>query len=49
MRLDKCDAYATKDIIGYRGRKSYISVAREAAKREKKTERDKRNKPTVKL
>ena len=32
MRLDKCDAYTTKEILGYRGKISYVSVAREAAK-----------------
>ena len=42
MGLDKCDAYTEKEILGYRGRKSYVSAAREAAKREKKTKRDKK-------
>ena len=28
MRLDKCDAYTTKETLGYRGRKSYVSAAR---------------------
>ena len=36
MRLDKCDVYTAKERLGYRGRKSYVSVARGAAKREKK-------------
>ena len=34
MRLDKYDAYTAKETLGYRGRKSYVSVARGAAKRE---------------
>ena len=36
MRLDKFDAYTGKETLGYQGRKSYISGAREAAKREEK-------------
>ena len=36
MRLDKCNAYTAKETLGYRGRKSYVSAAREAAKREEK-------------
>ena len=32
MRLDKCNAYTANEILGYRGRKSYVS----AAKREEK-------------
>ena len=36
MRLDKCDAYTAKETLCYRGRKSYVSAARAAAKREKK-------------
>ena len=39
MRLDKCDAYTAKEILGYRGRKSYVSVARGATKREEKQRR----------
>ena len=34
MRLDKCDACTVKETLGYRGRKSYLSAAREAGKRE---------------
>ena len=36
MRLDKCDAYTAKETQGYRGRKSYVSVTRGAAKRKEK-------------
>ena len=35
MKLDICDAYIAKETLGYRGRKSYVSMARGAAKREK--------------
>ena len=33
-RFDKCDAYTAKEILGYRGRKLYMAVARGAAKTE---------------
>ena len=36
MRLDKCNVYTAKEKLGYRGRKSYVSVARGAEKREEK-------------
>ena len=36
MRLDKCNAYTAKETLGYRERKSYMSAARVAAKREEK-------------
>ena len=36
MRLDKCGAYTAKETLGYMGRKSYVSAARGAAKREEK-------------
>ena len=36
MRLDKFNAYAAKETLGYRGRKSYMAVAEGAAKREEK-------------
>ena len=36
MKLDKCDAYTTKETLGYRGRKSYVSATRRTAKREEK-------------
>ena len=36
MRLNKCDAYTAKEILGCRGRKLYVAVARRAAKREGK-------------
>ena len=50
MRLDKCDAYTAKKILGYSGRKSYVSAAREAEKKRRKTEKGRRkNKPTDKL
>ena len=39
MRLDKCDAYIAKEILGYKGRKSYVSAARKAVKREEKQRR----------
>ena len=29
MRLDKWDAYTTKEVLGYKWRKSYMSAARE--------------------
>ena len=35
MRLEKCGAYTVKETLGCRGRKTYISPARGAAKREK--------------
>ena len=28
MRIEKCDAYKGKEILGYRGGKSYVSAAR---------------------
>ena len=36
MRLDKCDAYTTKETLGNRRRKSYVSATRGAAKKEEK-------------
>ena len=36
IRLDKCDAYTAKETLGYRGRKSNMSAARGAEKREEK-------------
>ena len=36
MRVDKWDAYTAKETLSYRGRKSYVSAARAAAKREEK-------------
>ena len=36
MISDKCDAYTAKKILGYKGRKSYVSAARGLAKREEK-------------
>ena len=39
IRLDKCDAYTAKETLGYRGRKSYVSAARGAAKIEEKQRR----------
>ena len=32
MRLDICDAYTAKEILGYRGRKTCVSAVREAEK-----------------
>ena len=29
MKLDKCNAYTAKEILGYSRRKSYVSAARE--------------------
>ena len=39
IKLEKCDAYTAKKIIGYRGRKSYVSATRGVAKREEKQRR----------
>ena len=36
MRLTKYDAFTAKEKLGYRGRKSCVSVVRGAAKREEK-------------
>ena len=38
-RLDKCDVYTTKETLGYKERKSYVSAARGAAKEKKNRER----------
>ena len=46
MRLDKCDVYTEKETLGYRGRKSFVSVAGGAAKR-KKTERSRKEKKST--
>ena len=35
MRLDKCDTYTAKETLGNRGRKSYMSASRGAAKQKK--------------
>ena len=48
-RLDKCDAYTANETLGYRGRKSYVSATRKAAKRKEKQRERRRSKPTVKL
>ena len=45
MRLDKCDVYTTKETLGYRGRKPYISPVRGAAE----TEENQREKQIHKL
>ena len=39
MKIDKCDAYTAKETLGYKGRKFYVTAAREAAKREEKQRR----------
>ena len=49
MKLDKYDSYTAKEILGYRERKSYMSVERGAAKREEKQRDSRRNKSTSKL
>ena len=33
IRLDKCDVYTAKETLGYRGRKTYVTAVRRAAKR----------------
>ena len=49
MRLDKCDTYTAKEILGCRGRKFCVNGKRSSKKRIK-TEKDRRrNKHTVKL
>ena len=44
MRLDKCDTYKVKETVGYRGKKTYMSVTRVAVKREEKQRDRRRNK-----
>ena len=47
MRLDKCDVYTAKEILGYRGRNSYMSAAREAAKEKKNRGTEEETRQTI--